>query len=354
MPIAQLHADLVEVTHPVSKKEARKLGPLVRVVQFSTPLKDSDHQILSSWIAGHSEVTLRVYGRGATDLDFLHWYPRVSGFSVDCAYVEFGNVEGLRYLPDDLKSLSLGIAMPKGTDLGSLARFGQLEDLALSHQRRLPAFLAELGTLRRLHLEGPVRDLDALAALTTLTDLTLRSVTADLSPLLALHQLDRLAIKLGGCADLKLVPKIGHLTYLELWMVRGLTDLSFVGEMTSLEYLFLQALRGVVHLPDLSRCTSLRRIHLETMKGLHDLRALASAPALRRLNIVDAGHLTEQDLLPLRPLSIEDFGIGLGSDRKNSAARQLLQLPGSYGGLKFPVPAGDTGRVNLSFLHGNR
>ena len=146
--------------------------------------------------------------------------------------------------------------------------------------------LARFVALRRLHLEGQTRDLDVVGQLHTLTSLTLRSITLpDLSLLLPLNRLRALDLKLGGTRNLALLPQVGALQYLELWLVRGLHDLSPVGDVPTLEYLFLQALKQVDALPSFANCTRLTRLHLEAMKGLVDLTPLLTAKALTQLTI---------------------------------------------------------------------
>ena len=77
-------------------------------------------------------------------------------------------------------------------------------------------------------------------------DLTLRSITMpDLALLLPLSRLRSFALKLGGTRDLGLLPRIGELRYLELWMIRGLADVSVIGRLPTVRSLFLQALRQV-------------------------------------------------------------------------------------------------------------
>jgi hypothetical protein len=74
---------------------------------------------------------------------------------------------------------------------------------------------------------GQSKNLDVVSGLTLLEELTLRSITLpDLSLLLPLPRLLSLELKLGGAKDLSLLPRIGQLRYLELWLVKGLSDLS--------------------------------------------------------------------------------------------------------------------------------
>ena len=48
-----------------------------------------------------------------------------------------------------------------------------------------------------------------------------------------------LDLKLGGTADLGLLPRVGHLERLEIWRIRGLADVSAIGDVTTLRWLFL-------------------------------------------------------------------------------------------------------------------
>lgn len=309
LPVLWRGGGRVELAGPVLTATLALLPPSVHVVQVASPLSDRDHRRLGRWFDDHPQVSLRVFADGlgrTADLSFLRHYPRLAGLSIDS-------------LTDQL------VLDPRSLEL-------------------LPP------TLRELSLEGRARDLRPLAGLTRLEHLELRSVTADLSPLVAMTRLRALEIRLGGITDLSAVPDIGQVTHLEVWLVRGLADVGFLARMSHLEHLVLQALRNVRALPDLSRCGALERVHVETMKGLSDLGSLATAPALRKLFLVDVGHLQPEDLLPLAACpALQELGVGLGSDRKNLAARDLLRIPGDYGGHPWPItrPAGpgDGGRA---------
>lgn len=279
-------------------------------VTFSTLLADSDFERLADWMRGYPQLSLRVSrsrDSGINDLEFLRFFPFIRHFGAVVLYHTLQSIEGLRHLSPDLESLEIGATKHK-LDLSVLARFSGL---------------------KRLHLEGQTKGIGAISKLTALEDLTLRSVTLpDLSLLLPMTGLLALDIKLGGTRDLGLLPRIGKLRYLELWMVKGLTNISAVGRLTHLRYLFLQALRRVEQLPDLGSDVELRRVHLETMKGLGDLRPLATAPALEELVLMDMGHLQPEDLRPLVGLpSLKMASVFLNSDRKNKAVRALLNLP---------------------------
>jgi internalin A len=280
------------------------------VVQFDSLLTDDDFVRLADWLRPYPEMTLRAYGGydgSIRDLEFLRFLPDLRRFAADALWDRLESIDGLRHLPEDLEELGLG-ATRRPLDVSGLRRFPGL---------------------RELFLEGPVRGIEAVAGLTELDDLTFRSITLpDLSLLLPLRRLASFDLKLGGTKDLRLLPRIGEIRYLELWLIKGLTDVAPVGEMSGLRSLFLQALRGVTSLPDLSRCAALRRVHLETMKGLGSLAPLATAPALRDLVLIDLPQLAAEDLAPLVGLpGLRGVSIGLGSIRKNEAARRLIGLP---------------------------
>ena len=274
-------SDFREVSSPLT---AEMLGPSMTgrgVVQFRTRLTDEDFGQLGEWFRAYPEMSLRAYGsydHSITDLEFLRFFPTLRRFGADALWDSLTSLDGLRHLPADLEELGLGATKAR-LDLGVLARFGDL---------------------RWLFLEGQTKHLEVIGGLRNLYDLTLRSITMpDLSLLLPMRGLRSLDIKLGGTRDLGLLPRVGELWYLELWMIRGLTDISAVGRIPSLRSLFLQALRQVETLPDLSAATSLRRVRLETMKGLRDLRPLATAPVLEAVELIDMRHLKPEDLAPL-------------------------------------------------------
>lgn len=339
MGLRVINRDRAEVSSPLSPSDLRGIEATVRTVQFSTPLSDNDHQRLGAWFLDKSNVGLRAYGSASASVDYLRHYPRLHSFDIDCGH-PLADIAGLKLLPANLRGLGLDVRLPKGSDLSSLTRLEKLDRLSLSTHRRLPAVVSALTTLRTLHLVGPIDDIAVVADLRSLESLTLRPTKVDLEPVSTLPGLRKLALKLGGGVDLGALSPLSSLEYLELWLIRGLADMSFLGNLTGLRELFLQALRNVVRLPDLSRNTALSTVRLETMKGLTDLSSLLTAPNLSSLSLVDSGHLSLDDLRPLKALpSVVDVHIGLGSTRKKKAARELLQLPGSYGHLDFPIPA---------------
>jgi hypothetical protein len=291
------------------------------VVQFDRRLTDEDFAQLGEWFRAYPEMNLRAYGsydHSITDLEFLRFFPTLRRFAADALWDSLSSLDGLRHLPPDLEELGIG-ATRATLDLAVLARFPGLT---------------------WLFLEGQTKHLEVISGLAALRDLTLRSITMpDLSLLLSLTGLRSLDLKLGGTRDLRLLPRVGELRYLELWMIRGLTDVASVGRIPSLRALFLQALRQVEALPDFREATELQRVRLETMKGLRDLRPLATAPALEGVELIDMRHLQPEDLAPLAGLPhLKAVTPGLGSRRKNDAAAALLGLPPVKGPFDWTMP----------------
>ena len=303
-----------EVKSPLTDEMLKPFAEPSGVVQFSSRLTDEDFGRLADWFREYPNVGLRAYGSydgSITDLEFLRFFPFVRSFSADALYHSSGTLDGLRHLPEDLEGLTIGSTKRK-LDLAILRRFHNL---------------------KRLYLEGQTKGIHVLSNLSSLEELTLRSITLpDLSVLVPLVNLLALDIKLGGTKALGLLPRIGKLRYLELWMIRGFTDLTPVGQLPHLRYLFLESLRRAEALPDLSADLELRRVHLQTMRGLKDLRPLTTAPRLEELLLIDMGHLRLEDLRPLaRMPQLKAATFALGSLRKNEAAEALLGLKPAEG-----------------------
>jgi immunity protein 26 of polymorphic toxin system len=279
------------------------------VVQFRTQLTDDEFVRLADWMAQYPEMMLRVYGSydgSIQDLEFLRFFPTLRRFDADALHSRIRSLDGLRHLPEDAEELAIGDTTPR-QDLAILRRFRRLKSL---------------------WLEGHTRHIEVISELTALKRLSIRSITLpDLSLMLPLRSLRALEIKLGGTTDLRLLPRIGEVRYLELWLIRGLDDIAPIGRMGSLRSLFLQALKRVERLPDFSEASNLRRVHLMQMKGLRDLRPLTTAPALEELLLVEMPHLQPDDLRPLQAMPrLRAVTLGLGG-RKNDMAKAMLGLP---------------------------
>lgn len=297
------------LSRQLTEDELRPLEPDETLVQISSLATDAQMGRLASILEARPDATLRLYGaRGGwmQDLEFLQFFPRLRHFAADGLYDRLTSLDGLRHL-SDLESFALG-STKRPVSLKAIEPFTGM---------------------RSLYIEGPHRDYEVIGSLTALEDLTLRSVTLqDLSILRPLERLRSLDIKLGGTRDLGLLPHIGRLEYIELWLIRGLDDITQIAEVETLQHLFLQALKQVTRLPSFARSGALRRVDLETMKGLTDLAPLAEAPNLEILNLIDMRHAAPEILRPFVGHPNLRAGIwGFGSDRKNAAAQQLLPLP---------------------------
>jgi hypothetical protein len=298
-----------EVCSPLIDEDLAPLVPEHTTVQISSRLTDDEFVRLADFMADYPDVRLRVYGGydgSIADLDFLRFFPRLRRFSVDAIY-ELSTLDGIGLLSEELEDLLIGWTRSKRFSLRTLTKFSRL---------------------RTLYLEGHQRDFEAVGELEALEDLTLRSITVpDLSALVPLPTLSSLDIKLGGTHDLGLLPRIGRLTYVELWRIRGVDDVTALAQIDTLEHFFLQTLKGVTRLPSFAGCTALRSAALDTMKGITDLAPLADAPNLERLMLIQMCQLEPEALRPFvgHP-RLQDGTWGLCSDRKNIAAWDLLPL----------------------------
>jgi hypothetical protein len=303
-----LQHGILEVASPLRRHMRWRLpAQRVHTVQIKQPLSDRDYRSLAAWLADHPAITLRAWAN-VPDLEFLRFFPKLLRFSADTFYQSPESFDGLRHLRPDLHSLTLG-STNKRLSLGPLKHFTGL---------------------RRLHLEKQTKDVDVLSHLTSIRSLTLREITLPgLALLLPLTGLRALDLKLGGTHDLSLLPRLGQLEYLELWMVQGVDDLGPLSEVHSLRYLHLEALKQVTALPaNLSGLSRLDTVWIETMKSLTDFTPLLTASALRRVALVNMAHLepAQVGVLANHP-QLRCLIAGLGSDRKNRAVRELVPLP---------------------------
>lgn len=309
MAAANNYPFLREVKSPITDDQLSPLDPRCRCVQFAAPLTETDHIKLAKFLAAYPKVPLRVYGHHEEplpNLSFLRHYSFISGFQVDVYLLK--SVEGIEHLPDSLEFFGFGQTKSKKISLSFLRRFSCLKDL---------------------YLETHTKNIEAISSLSHLEQLTLRSITLpDLNLLLPLKQLWSLDIKLGGTKNLRLLPQIGGLKYLELWKIRGLQDLGVIAEVLTLQNLFLQALKNVTVLPSLKNLHRLKRITLDTMKGVTDLSPIADAPALEELFVVAANHLNSDNFKPfIGHPKLKAATVGLGSIRKSEQGQKLLGLP---------------------------
>lgn len=299
---------ICQLRHPITPDQLSPLDPRCEVVQWFEPLTDPELRQVARFMEQYPHVSIRRYGYDSLpNLRFLEYFPLTRRVQVDV--FELQSFEGIESLNPDLEYLGLGQTRSK------------------AHSLRV---LKHVPRLRELYLESHTKHIEVLSELADLERLTLRSVTLpDLSILRPLVKLWSLELKLGGTSDLSLLPEVGRLQYLELWMIKGLEDLSPIAEISSLEFLFLQALKNVSSLPAMSMLARLRRVHLETMKGIRDLSPLLEAQALNTLLVLDAKHMQPEDFACLKQHpSLKHAVVGLGSERKNSAVRDMLGAAG--------------------------
>jgi hypothetical protein len=182
------------VRPPVTAAMLAPLEPGCRRVQLGGPLSDGELARLAEIMGPRPEVSLSLdfcHGDdGIRDLDLLRFFPWLERLTVWSSLVG---------------------------DLSGLACLTGLQHLHIDSGRR-PRSAAQIaavaGTLRHLHLEGPVSDAGALSELTGLRTLTLRSVTMpDLSPLTPMTDLRALDLKLNGTKNLTLLPAFTRLQY---------------------------------------------------------------------------------------------------------------------------------------------
>lgn len=298
-----LDLEIRQIASPITRQQLKPLDKRCGVVQFNSPLTESDHKKLSAFMKKYPEVLFRVYGDSAADLGFLKYYPFVEKFQIDC--YGLASIDGFKYLSRELEYFGFGPTK---------------QNFSLE-------FLSRFEGVKELYLEGHNKEIETISKLSNLERLTLRSITLpDLSILLPLKNLWWLAIKLGGTNDLSLLPKL-KLKYLELWMVKGLYGISSISELTTIQYLFLQDLKNITKLPDLSKCMDLRRVEIDALKSLSDLSPLLTAKNLEELIITTAMNLSPDDFkcLTNRP-PFKIFRAGLGSEKKNEEVKNLINL----------------------------
>jgi len=313
LPDANSYPFLRQVRSPVTPEQLAPLDKRCQVVQFDSPLTENDHKRLAEFLRANPKVPLRIYGHYSTplpNLAFLKHYTFLAGFQLDVYGLE--STDGIEQLPASLEHFGFGQTKSKGFSLDFLRQFTRLKEL---------------------YLESHMKGIQVISSLSSLDRLTLRSITLpDLTLLLPLKNLWSLDIKLGGTKDLRLLPKVGGLKYLELWMIKGLQDVESIAEVATLQNLFLQALKNVTTLPSFRTLRCLRRVTLDTMKGVTDLSPVAAAPLLEELFVVGANQLQPEHFEAfLGHPSLKCATIGLGSSRKNEQVKKLLGVPNCDG-----------------------
>jgi hypothetical protein len=342
MPLKLLDPSRAAFERSLTFREVEQLvsDPKARTLQCSSPVESGTWDLLNRILfVERPEIELRVYGASVYDFSFLNVMKNVRRFSADCLMLATGleriaSLENLReleidiygldsfdfleHVPDEIKSLSLGVTKSEKPRLDLLSRFQ---------------------SLNQLYLEGQQQGIEVLSELTKLEDLTLRSIgTEGLDYISELPLLWSLDIKLGCIRNLSAIADKESIKYLELWQVRGLVDISVVSSLRGLQFLFLQSLRNVSRIPDLSKLSKLRRLYLENLKGLRDVSAICHAPALEEFIHVSAQNIRPEQYVDLmRMPSLRRLVVGFGSHRKNEDFKDLTLRSGKsvYSPTKF-------------------
>jgi hypothetical protein len=273
-------------------------------LQCSQQLSDEVLDAAAAALEEFPEVGFRIYGRDVDpSLGWLKRFSHVRDLSVDVWHATSFDVLASF---QDLRKLSLGETASKRPSLAFLRQLPQLEVLRVeAHDRGFEA-IADVQTLRELHLRTPR--------------------AKSLHSLRGHPNLQVVAIDFGGIRDLAPLGELPRLRALELWQVRKLdtNDFDAVGSCRSLVAVSLGALRNVTRLTALARGPhrTLRYLTLEQMGGLETLADLAACDALEqvylaqskpkdgRLDVIARGeslrHLVVGDAYPKRQVDAID------------------------------------------------
>jgi hypothetical protein len=100
-----------DLRSPVDMEQLARLDDRPEAIQFSSALTPDEYTLLGEWFEDHPTKTLRAYGSydgTITDLEFLRHFPTVRSFQADALYHSLTSIDGLRYLPDDVRFIALG------------------------------------------------------------------------------------------------------------------------------------------------------------------------------------------------------------------------------------------------------
>ncbi len=238
------------------------------LLQCWEPLPERLLDAAATALAEFPDVGFRVYGR---DLDpSLGWLAR------------FAHVRDLR------------IDLWHVTSFDLLESFKSLQHLSLGEtasKRPSLRFLQHLPKLKVLRIEGHDRDFAVIADVQTLKELHLRVPRAKtLDPLRGHPRLEVVAMSFGGIRDLTPLAEIPRLRGVDLYQIRKLNtdDLGALGMCKLLVAVSLGALRNVEHLSALAQGPrrTLRYLTLEQMGGLKTLADLGECDALEQVYLV--------------------------------------------------------------------
>ncbi len=309
---------LVEVSSPVDVPRLRAVLGTVGRVQFQVPLSEADYRTLAAILAEHPSVTLRAYGSDTelATLRFLRWFPHLRRLSVADLF-HLTDLTPLHQLGADVEFLDLGETR-KPLDLTPATAFRNLRELRVaSHRRGLPNLLDS-----NPHLQG----------------LALWRIPVDqVLPVVTLPYLQSLSLTLGSLTDAGWLTQFPTLRYLALRNVRRLTNLEPVTRLPALQWLILEALTSD-QLPSFSPSTALLRVDLDGMRRLRQpnaLHGIAAAPNLHDLQVTQSSLPVEAFTPFTGHATLAHVRVGLGSERRNRAAEQLLGRTPPRGNASF-------------------
>ena len=281
--------------------EARlPLDPADEAVRVRTRLTDDGWRAVAALLAGRPKVALWFDDHGE-DLEPLRWFTDVR--RLHATSLRLASLEAVASHPA-LERLILGDTL-KPVSLRPIAALTNLQDLSIRGTWKHPETISGLTRLEALGIGG-----------------------VDIELLLPLTGLRQLLTGLGTLRTFSRLPEVGRLELIDLYRIRGLADVDVLADIPTLRHLSLQSMSAITRLPSFAGSPALRRVDLEAMKGITDLSGLAEAPALRYLLLVEMPQLDPQALQPFVGHPSLVAGIwGLGSERKNIAAQDLLPLP---------------------------
>lgn len=301
--------DFVTIRHvfpPITPDQLEPLDPRCTRVQFDAPLGRKDLRSLSEFMTQYPHVTLRMFWSGVRrwrNLEFLEHFGSLKRFLCEGADVK--NIDGLRFLPEDLEYLGFRLAGSKHS-LQCLRRFRGL---------------------RELDLNGQCEDIDVIGELTGLRSVVLSGMNVDLAVLQPLPRLARLMLAENEISTIDSLRGLDSLQILQLYFMSKIEDVDVVADLRSLKLIILDGLPRLERLPDCSNLTALRTVQLESVRPVRDLSPIARAPSLEELLVLRTFHLDERDFAPFvgHP-TLARCRLGLGSEQTIAAAEELLGI----------------------------
>ncbi|MFP4978085.1 hypothetical protein ACE6ED_21950 [Paenibacillus sp. CN-4] len=329
----------IELDKSWSREEIRQIAadPAVKIVQYSewnVPNKQQLKWLNEELFAVRADVALRIYGFHfkPADLSVLELMTEVRDLSVDCCtqaehldavsalpkleslvldIYQIESFEALNFVPASLKKLRLGKTASAKPDLSVLRRFRQLQQLALSGQRKNIEVIGDLRELRSLHIGGvPLKEL---------------------AYLVSLPELRRLQLGFGGAEHLEELAGMDQLRILCLLRVKGLTDLSALSTMQGLRYVQIIDQAKLTDLQPLADLPQLKRVLLENVAA-ENLEWAKACPPLDELALLQMKTITPAQVEALlQAKSFAKLSAGFKTLSMNKEIQPVLEGYGHTG-----------------------